>query len=201
MSRARPVSRRRPPRGRSQATATSATAARAARPAGRDDDRLPAERGGPRARVRAPRRRSASWSATSRTRSSPARPAASPTCSSATATPLLLANSDEDLGRERRAVEALHSRQVDGLAVVPSSGDDGAPPRRDPARGAAASCCSTGRSPDSRPTPCWSTTAPEPRAPCVISRGSGTAASVSSATRPASPRPPSASTATARRSP
>jgi LacI family transcriptional regulator len=39
---------------------------------------------------------------------------------------LLLANSDEDLGRERRAVEALHARQVDGLAVVPSSGDDGA---------------------------------------------------------------------------
>jgi LacI family transcriptional regulator len=39
---------------------------------------------------------------------------------------LLLANSDEDLGRERRAVEALHDRQVDGLAVVPSSGDDGA---------------------------------------------------------------------------
>jgi LacI family transcriptional regulator len=39
---------------------------------------------------------------------------------------LLLANSDEDLGRERRAVEALRARQVDGLAVVPSSGDDGA---------------------------------------------------------------------------
>jgi LacI family transcriptional regulator len=39
---------------------------------------------------------------------------------------LLLANSDEDLARERRAVEALHARQVDGLAVVPSSGDDGA---------------------------------------------------------------------------
>ncbi len=39
---------------------------------------------------------------------------------------LLLANSDEDLGREQRAVEALRSRQVDGLAVVPSSGDDGA---------------------------------------------------------------------------
>jgi LacI family transcriptional regulator len=39
---------------------------------------------------------------------------------------LLLANSDEDLDRERRAVEALHARQVDGLAVVPSSGDDGA---------------------------------------------------------------------------
>ena len=38
---------------------------------------------------------------------------------------LLLANSDEDLARERRAVEALHARQVDGLAVVPSSGDDG----------------------------------------------------------------------------
>ena len=35
---------------------------------------------------------------------------------------LLLANSDEDLGRERRAVEALHSRQVDGLAVVPQLG-------------------------------------------------------------------------------
>jgi LacI family transcriptional regulator len=39
---------------------------------------------------------------------------------------LLLANSDEDLARERRAVEALHAHQVDGLAVVPSSGDDGA---------------------------------------------------------------------------
>jgi LacI family transcriptional regulator len=39
---------------------------------------------------------------------------------------LLLANSDEDLGRERRAVEALRGRRVDGLAVVPSSGDDGA---------------------------------------------------------------------------
>jgi LacI family transcriptional regulator len=39
---------------------------------------------------------------------------------------LLLANSDEDLGREQRAVEALRARQVDGLAVVPSSGDDGA---------------------------------------------------------------------------
>jgi LacI family transcriptional regulator len=39
---------------------------------------------------------------------------------------LLLANSDEDLARERRAVEALRARQVDGLAVVPSRGDDGA---------------------------------------------------------------------------
>ncbi|HEY1478673.1 MAG TPA: LacI family DNA-binding transcriptional regulator [Gaiellales bacterium] len=39
---------------------------------------------------------------------------------------LLLANSDEDLARERRAVEALYAHQVDGLAVVPSSGDDGA---------------------------------------------------------------------------
>lgn len=39
---------------------------------------------------------------------------------------LLLANSDEDLAREQRAVEALRARQVDGLAVVPSSGDDGA---------------------------------------------------------------------------
>jgi LacI family transcriptional regulator len=38
---------------------------------------------------------------------------------------LLLANSDEDAAREQRAVSALHARQVDGLAVVPSPGDDG----------------------------------------------------------------------------
>jgi LacI family transcriptional regulator len=35
---------------------------------------------------------------------------------------LLLANSDEDLDRERVAVEALRARQVDALVVVPSSG-------------------------------------------------------------------------------
>jgi LacI family transcriptional regulator len=35
---------------------------------------------------------------------------------------LLLANSDEDLERERVAVETLRSRRVDGLVVVPSSG-------------------------------------------------------------------------------
>jgi LacI family transcriptional regulator, galactose operon repressor len=34
---------------------------------------------------------------------------------------LLLANSDEDLDRERTAVEALRARQVDSLVVVPSS--------------------------------------------------------------------------------
>lgn len=35
---------------------------------------------------------------------------------------LLLANSDEDLERERAAVEALRGRRVDGLVVVPISG-------------------------------------------------------------------------------
>lgn len=34
---------------------------------------------------------------------------------------VLLANSDEDLGREKIAVETLLARQVDGLVVVPSS--------------------------------------------------------------------------------
>ncbi len=34
---------------------------------------------------------------------------------------VLLANSDEDLDRERNAVEALRARQVDALVVVPSS--------------------------------------------------------------------------------
>jgi LacI family transcriptional regulator len=39
---------------------------------------------------------------------------------------LLLANSDEDITRERAAVDALRSRQVDGLVVVPSSGEEAA---------------------------------------------------------------------------
>lgn len=37
---------------------------------------------------------------------------------------LLLANSDEDLERERHAVDALRSRQVDGLIVASSSAED-----------------------------------------------------------------------------
>jgi LacI family transcriptional regulator len=39
---------------------------------------------------------------------------------------LLLANSDEDIARERAAVDALRTRRVDGLVVVPSSGDEAA---------------------------------------------------------------------------
>jgi LacI family transcriptional regulator len=35
---------------------------------------------------------------------------------------VLLANADEDAGRERRAVEALRARQVDGMVVVPAPG-------------------------------------------------------------------------------
>lgn len=35
---------------------------------------------------------------------------------------LLLANADEDAERERRALEVLHARRVDGLAVVPAPG-------------------------------------------------------------------------------
>jgi LacI family transcriptional regulator len=35
---------------------------------------------------------------------------------------MLLANSDEDLDRERTAIETLRARRVDGLVVVPSSG-------------------------------------------------------------------------------
>ena len=38
---------------------------------------------------------------------------------------LVLANSDEELAREQRVVQALRQRLVDGLVVVPSSGDDG----------------------------------------------------------------------------
>jgi len=35
---------------------------------------------------------------------------------------VLLANADEDAGRERRAVDALRARQVDGMVVVPAPG-------------------------------------------------------------------------------
>ena len=35
---------------------------------------------------------------------------------------MLLANADEDAGRERRAVDALRARQVDGMVVVPAPG-------------------------------------------------------------------------------
>ena len=38
---------------------------------------------------------------------------------------VVLANSDEQLEREERVVQALRQRLVDGLVVVPSSGDDG----------------------------------------------------------------------------
>jgi LacI family transcriptional regulator len=43
---------------------------------------------------------------------------------------LLLANSDEDAGREQRSVEALLARRVDALVVVPAPGDDGGYLRR-----------------------------------------------------------------------
>lgn len=38
---------------------------------------------------------------------------------------LLLANSDEDLERERRAIDVLRTQLVDGLVVAPVSGNDG----------------------------------------------------------------------------
>lgn len=38
---------------------------------------------------------------------------------------LLLANSDEDLERERRAIDVLRTQLVDGLVVAPVSGSDG----------------------------------------------------------------------------
>lgn len=39
---------------------------------------------------------------------------------------LIVANSDENVGRERRAVDSLRANRVDGLVVAPASSNDGA---------------------------------------------------------------------------
>ena len=152
MSRARPVCPRQLPRGRLQAMDTSVTgrAGASARPRRRSDIGRTSSRA---LWYQVQLRRSASWSATSRIRSSPVRLAGSPTCSNEMAT-----RCSRELGRGSRTRAARgggppFAHRSTGSPSFPARATTERISPRSCARGGPSSC-SIDRSPGSRPTPC-----------------------------------------------